>query len=397
MTVGSNAVPVPPSPLVANLLLFPRALRQAGIAVSPSQTLAFLRGLRWLEIGDRRQVYHAGRALLVTRREDLKLYDAVFERFWRRPGTLPPAGRTRRPAPPRERSRQRPFTVVNYLAVKARLFDEEIEIGDRAGTWSGEEVLRSKDFAAMTPEELDAVARLIRELRFAACERRTRRQVRDRKGAALDLRRTLRTAARWGGVPLALERRNAKIKPRPLVLIADVSGSMEKYSRLVLQLFYALARGLKQVESFVFGTRLTRITPQLALRNIDRAIAEAAQEIADWAGGTRIGESLGDFNRRYSRRVLGRGAVVVLVSDGWERGDTARLRREVRRLAHRSHRLIWLNPLAGRAGYEPRAEGMAAALPFVDDLLPAHNLQSLEQLAERLAGLPSRRRGTGVR
>lgn len=377
------------SPLLANLLLFPRALRQAGVAVSLEQTLGFLRALRWLEIRDRRQVYHAGRALLVTRCEDLRLYDAVFERFFRRPGTLPPSGRTRRPAPRRHRERR--FTVANYMAVKAELFGEEIEVADRAGTWSREEVLRSKDFAAMTEEELAAVKRLIQELRFNACRRRTRRQVSDPKGRTLDLRRTLRATARWGGVPLALSRKSAKIKQRPLVLIADVSGSMEKYSRLVLQLFYGLSHSLDNVESFVFGTRLTRITAQLALRNIDRAIDDAAREIVDWAGGTRIGESLRDFNRRYSRRVLRRGAVVLVVSDGWERGDAALLRREMRYLEHRCHRLIWLNPLLGKSGYEPRVEGMAAALPFVDDFLSVHNLDSLEQLALHLGSLPRNR------
>lgn len=376
------------SPIVGNLLLFPRALRAAGIPVSLGQTLCFVRALDWLQIGDRRQIYHAGRALLVTRREDLALYDAVFESFWKRRSQVP-GGRTRRPAPPRPR--QRPFTVVNYMAVKAGLFGEEIEVTDRSGTFSGEEVLRSKDFAAMTPEELAEIRRLIETLRFSASRRRTRRQVSDAGGRSLDLRRTLRSAARHGGVALHLLRQSAKVKERPLVLLADVSGSMEKYSRLVLQLFFSLSHSLKNVESFVFGTRLTRITPHLKLRNVDRAVDEAAREVVDWSGGTRIGASLGVFNRRWSRRVLRRGAVVVVVSDGWERGDAELLEREMRYLKHRSHRLIWLNPLVGRAGYEPRAAGMAAALPFVDDLLAAHNLDSLEQLARLLGSLPERR------
>lgn len=379
------------TPLLANLLLFPRALREAGIPVSLDQTLGFLRALRWIDLEKRSQVFHAGRALLVTRHQDLELYGTIFERFFRKPGAELPEGRTRRTSPPRER--ERPFTVVNYMAAKARLLGEEIDVADRTGTWSDQEVLQRKDFAAMTPEELAAVRRMIQELRFNACQRRTRRKIRDPKGRSLDLRRTLRNAVRRGGVPLELKRRSAKVKQRPLVLIADVSGSMEKYSRLVLQLFYGLSHSLRQVESFVFGTRLTRITPQLALRNIDRAIDEAAREIADWAGGTRIGESLREFNRRHSRRVLRRGAVVLIVSDGWERGDTGVLQREMRYLKHRCHRLIWLNPLLGGRGYEPKVEGMAAALPFVDDFLSVHNLDSLQKLARHLSSLPRGRSG----
>jgi uncharacterized protein with von Willebrand factor type A (vWA) domain len=220
----------------------------------------------------------------------------------------------------------------------------------------------------------------------------TRRRAPRRRGESLLMRRVVREAARHGGVPLRLPRQERKRKPRPLVVIADISGSMEKYSRLLLQLCYSLARRLSRVECFVFGTRLTRITPQLRLRNVDRAIEQAAREVVDWGGGTRIGASLRSFNRRWARRVLGRGAVVLVVSDGWEHGDAAPLAREVQALQRRSHRLIWLNPLAGREGYRPIAGGMAAAARHIDDLLPIHNLQSLEQLAERLAALGHRGR-----
>ena len=182
-----------------------------------------------------------------------------------------------------------------------------------------------------------------------------------------------------------------KIKQRPVVLIADISGSMEKYSRLILQFFYSLTHSLQRTESFVFGTRLSRITNELRLRNIDRALYEAGQEVVDWAGGTRIGDSLGVFNRRWGKRVLRRGAIVVVVSDGWERGDPGDLRREMRYLQHRCHRLIWLNPHLGHPAYEPLVEGMSAALPFIDEFLPIHNFHSLEQLAERLGALPARR------
>ena len=166
---------------------------------------------------------------------------------------------------------------------------------------------------------------------------------------------------------------------------------MDRYSRLMLQFFYSATHSLRQVECFVFGTRLTRITRQLKLRNIDRALAEAAREIVDFSGGTRIGESLATFNRRWARRVLRRGAVVVIVSDGWERGDAAELARQLRFLHHRCHRLIWLNPHLGQSGYQPLVEGMAAALPWIDDFLPIHNLNSLRELSRHLGALPARR------
>jgi len=229
------------------------------------------------------------------------------------------------------------------------------------------------------------------QMRWQVSLRRTRRRVSDPKGDILYLRRTLRSAAKFGGVPLDLAWLSKKIKQRPLVLIADISGSMEKYARLMLQFFYSVSHSLNNVESFVFGTRLTRITAQLKLKNIDRALDEAAREVVDWSGGTRIGESLKTFNQRWSRRVLRRGAVVLLISDGWERGDVSVLKREMRYLQHRSHRLIWLNPLLGKSTYQPLVEGMAAALPYVDDFLPIHNLQSLNALAEHLGALSQRR------
>jgi uncharacterized protein with von Willebrand factor type A (vWA) domain len=214
--------------------------------------------------------------------------------------------------------------------------------------------------------------------------------VADNKGQRLHLRRVLASAARQGGVPLELAWQRRKIKERPLVLLADISGSMEKVSRLVLQFFYCMAHSAQAVESFAFGTRLTRITPALKHKNIDVALAEAAREVVDWSGGTRIGASLQHFNQQWGRRVLRRGAVVLIISDGWERGEVSVLRREMRALQLRCHRLIWLNPLLGKSSYQPLVEGMQAALPYVDDFLPIHNLQSLSLLAARLKSLDAR-------
>lgn len=379
------------APFLANALLFGRVLRRAGLPVALDQQLRFIRALEWLDLAERGQLYHAARCLLVSRHEDLRLFDALFEQFWRRPGAAPARGQRAPVAPRHDPERRRPFTIATYLAEKTRLFAPEIELADRSLTWSDQEVLQHKDFSQMSAEELAAVRRLIEAKVFAISRRKTRRQLADPRGRRLDLARTLREAARTGGIALELLRQSPKVKPRPVVLLADVSGSMEKYSRLLLQFFYAVCRAERQVEVFAFGTRLTRLTPQLRLRNLDRALAAVSHEVVDWAGGTRIAESLRSFNRRFARRVLRRGAVVVIASDGWERGDAAALAREMRHLQHRCHRLIWLNPLLGEPGYAPRARGMAAALPFIDDFLPIHDLQSLDQLAEHLRSLPPRR------
>lgn len=379
---------------MSNVMTFVALLRRSGVRVTTGQALDFCRALGLLDLGDRDQIFHAGRSLLVVRREDLALYDALFGRFFstkwaERQVRAQPAPR----APRHDEPREKPFTIVNYMAYKAKHIEREVDVTDRSGTFTDVELLQRKDFSQLTPEELRAVRRLIGDMRWRASLRTTRRRQPSRRGDLLDLRSTLRRAARHGGVVTGLERAERRQKQRPLVVLADISGSMEKLSRLVLQFFYSLTRGLGDVEAFLFGTRLTRVTEPLRLRNIDQAISGAARAARDWSGGTRIGENLHAFERRFARRVLRRGALLVVISDGWERGSTARLEGAMRRLHHRCHRLIWLNPLAGRRDYRPLARGMAAALPFIDDFLPVHNLQSLEALSHHLASLPSRRGG----
>jgi uncharacterized protein with von Willebrand factor type A (vWA) domain len=373
-----------------NCLLFTRALRQAGLPIGMEQVLSFARALEWVDLRSRDEVYHTARSLLVSRYEHLRLFDTIFNRFWRPPG---PAGRRqqRMPRAPRHRPHAQPFTVVTYLAHRARLADPEIDVADKAGTASDLEVLQRKDFSEMSPEELERIKRLIQQMQWQVSRRETRRRRLDRRGDTLHMRAVLRDAARHGGSAARLHWQRRTLKQRPLVIIADISGSMEKYARLLLQFLYSVTHSLARVECFVFGTRLTRITPQLKVRNIDQAIDQAAREVVDWAGGTRIGGSLQMFNRQWSRRVLGRGAVVLLISDGWEQGDPAVLAGEVRRLQRRCYRLIWLNPLLGKATYQPRVGGMQAALSHIDDFLPIHNFQSLESLAQRLGALSQRR------
>jgi uncharacterized protein with von Willebrand factor type A (vWA) domain len=373
------------SAFLHNCLLFTRTLREAGVPVGFDQTISFVRALEWIDLSSREQVYYAARGLLICRREHLRLFHVIFARFWRALPDQPPA-RKKMPIAPRHRKLP-PFTIVNYMAFKARLDDPTIDVADKSGTYSDMEVLQHKDFAEMTPEELEQLRRLIEKLRWQMSRRITRRRTNARRGDLLHMRRILRESARHQGIALRLAWQRRKIKQRPLVLIADISGSMEKYARLLLQFLYSATHGLRRVECFVFGTRLTRITPQLQLRNIDRSVDQAAREVVDWAGGTRIGESLQSFNRRWGRRALGRGAVVLLISDGWDQGQPELLARELRFLQHRCHRLIWLNPLAGRATYQPLVGGMQAALKYIDDFLPIDNFQRLAELAERLGTL----------
>lgn len=378
------ALNYPSDNFAGNVLLFMQCLRNAGLPVSTDQVMDFARALTLIKIGQRPHVYHAARCLLVSRHEDLRLFDAIFDAFWSQKlelGQHPP-----QIVPPAPRHNQPPV-LVSYMASKAQPQDPELDVQDKSATYSDQERLSRKDFAQMTPDELNVVKHLIQAMRWKACFRRSRRRVASPAGDSLHMRRVMALAVRHGGVPLVLAWQRRKIKQRPLVLIADISGSMESYSRLVLQFFFSLSQSLKNVECFVFGTRLTRITLQLRLKNIDRAVSEAAGEVVDWAGGTRIGDSLLTFNHEWSRRVLHRGAIALIVSDGWERGDTDNLRKQMQYLQLRCYRLIWLNPLKDKGQYQPNVEGMAAALPFIDDFLPIHNLHNLTALAEHLAAL----------
>ena len=381
--------------LLRNLLLFGRVLRALGLDVDPGRMIDLVTALGMIDIGRRSDFYFAARGLLVQRKEDIARFDEAFEFFWRsrgknltsmdlralgeqrrykRPKFAPPAlnDEPSSSAPPQSANDQPPM-------IRATL------------TYSEREVLRQKDFGDLTADELQAVQRLIAEVVWRVNERRTRR-LRPGHGRLLDLRRTVRRNLRYGGEILDWAEREPKHKPRPLVMIADVSGSMERYTRLLLLFTYGLAKALEQkVEAFVFSTRLTRITHQLKERNLDRALREVSRAVPDWSGGTRIGDALRTFNFDWGRRVLGHGALTMVISDGWDRGDVNVLRAEIARLQRNSRRLIWLNPLLGSPEYEPLTRGIQAALPYIDDFLPVHNLASLEDLAEHLAHLSERR------
>ena len=377
----------------ANVLLFGRLLRRAGVDVHHSRVLEAMRALADLGLRRRDDVHATLRALLVHRQEDLARFDAAFALFFRAHKTdgegsslaLFSLGER-----PRVVARPAPGTQlpVEFDDLKR----QDTSPATRAvGAYSTAAVSRTKDFADFTPQEVEEARRVLAELPWRMGRRRTRRWER-RGGSSVDLRPLLRRSVMRGELPL-LSRRRRRTAPRPIVVIGDVSGSMERYSRLLLHFAWGLARQAPHVEAFVFSTALTRITPRMARAGGGRALSRAVRDVADWGGGTRIGEALRAFNTRWARRVMRHGPVVILVSDGWDRGEPSVLARELARLRRSCHRLVWLNPLLGHPGYQPLTRGMQAALPLVTDFLPAHNLASLEQLAALLADDGSRRAG----
>jgi hypothetical protein len=258
--------------------------------------------------------------------------------------------------------------------------------------YSASETLRARDFGSFSYEEVQQARDMMRRMHWRPALRRTRRKRMSKRRGSLDLRQMMRTSMRFAGEPLRLTYRRPRYRRRPLVVLCDISGSMDRYSRMLLHFVHTLSDGIGQVETFVFGTRLTRITRLLRSKDVDDAVAMVSKQVLDWSGGTRIGTTIRDFNVRWSRRVMSRGPVVLVISDGWDRGDPQLLSREMARLQRSCHRLIWLNPLLGNPRYQPLTQGMQAALPFIDDFLPVHNLNSVAQLGSMLATLGNTRR-----
>ena len=380
--------------LLPRLGAFARLLHDAGVEAGPRRLTDATRALGCIDLKQQIDFRNALRAVFVSRKEDLPTYEAAFDIFWAPPdpraaaGVLPGRSRALPMSPERAKA------WANALGLGSSQMNREKEQTTEpvsSSGYSAEELLRHKDFEQMTWEETEQVRRLLEQAPWRVAERKTRR-LRAARAGRIDLRRSARHAIRSSGELMRLFHRRPRVRRRPLVLICDVSGSMERYSRLLMIFAHAIARR-EDVEAFVFSTRLTRITRLLRYRDLDRCLDSVSKGVHDFSGGTRIGEALGDFNRRWARRVLGHGAVVIVVSDGWDRGDPARLTAELIHLRRSAHRLIWLNPLLGSEGYQPLTRGMAAALPHVDDFLAAHNLKALEDLGLLLAGLTSRARG----
>jgi len=375
--------------LLRNMLIFSRMLRVLGIKVTPTQILDLVEALNHIDIRRREDFKNTTRTILINKHEHLPLFDRAFDLFWqaRAKGQLQEidlGSLLQRPPEPEK------MTEVAHNAEQEgdgpeRESDEPII--ETIYTYSSREVLREKDFSELTPEEMQEIKLLMQRVDWKLEQRRTRRKSRAPHGTYLDMRRTFRQNLRFGGEPLQLTWRRRKLKRRPLVVICDISGSMERYSRVLLKFIYMISNGLENVEAFVFSTRLTRITRYLRGRDVDAALDQVSASVHDWAGGTRIGEALKTFNYEWGRRVLGQGAIVLIISDGWDRGDIELLRQEMDRLQLSAQRLIWLNPLLGSENYEPLTRGIQAALPYIDDFLPVHNLASLEQLGDLLERL----------
>ena len=343
---------------VDNLIGLARSLRRMGLPIGTDRIITLTEALQHVDLSSKEDVRAACRATLIQRHEDIPAFEQVFEDF-----RIPPA-------------RDDDHT-------------QEVELVDEAlvlRTWSDLDRIATKDFAELTAEELAMVRSALERLTWHLEERRTRRWGPGR-GSRIDLRRALSRSLRTGGEITELPRRRRRTRRRPIVLLCDVSGSMEHYTRTLLLFAHALSRGTRDVEAFLFATRLTRITMELRAPKPDAAMAAVSRAVKDWSGGTRIGEALRTFHQRWRRRTLHGSSVVILISDGWDRGDPQLLREEIARLHRSCHRLVWLNPLIGTVDYAPLTRGLQAALPFVDDFLPVRTLRDVRDLALHLGAL----------
>jgi len=398
--------------LLYRLTEFGRLLWESDINVGPHQILDLAETLDLIDITDKEEFYHTLKCCLLTKHEKEPIFNQMFTYYWlmrdrqnkkdkensgaakreERQMRIPPSERKRLAehmnADTRKELRQemRPTERRQPRNVREEHDDDDDTGQPPQGTaYSAIEQLRKKDFENFTWEEVQEAKRLMAEMRWNLGMRRTRRKAPSRSGSYPDMRRIVRRNLKYGAELIELTWRETKHKPRPLVIICDISGSMSLYSRLLLHFIHTISNGLMNVETFVFGTRLTRITRQLKKRDVDDAVRDVAKSVQDWSGGTRIGDTLHHFNHHWAKRVLGRGAVVLIISDGWDRGDAGVLQIEMDRLQHSCHRLIWLNPLLGSPDYRPLTIGMKTALPFIDDFLPAHNLDSLISLGNLLS------------
>jgi uncharacterized protein len=371
---------VPGRAVVSHIVTFGRVLREAGLEVGPGRVADALKGLDAVGLSRQDDVYWTLRQTLVSRREDIEPFDRAFRAWFLRTAVEPAAAATTPPPSQGERRKGAPPGP-----------GPEVDGGEALlGAWSEDELLRTKDFASMTPEELARAKRLIHEIAVARPQRRTRRLRPDSKGLALDVRALVRASLSTGGDPVERAFRSRTAAPRKLVLILDVSGSMEAYARALLLYLHAARGSGRGVETFAFGTRLTRLTPELGARNPETAFEAAAARVQDWSGGTRIASSLHTFNKLWARRVLTQGAIVLLITDGLERDPDDRLAFEIDRLHRSCRRLIWLNPLLRFSGFEAKAKGIRTMVPHVDELRPIHNLDSMKQLVQALSATGGR-------
>ncbi len=379
---------------------FSQRLHAAGMPVTPSQTQQYAHSLALIKPVSRRRLYWATRAIFVTGFIQVPTFDRVFREVFGTSGksTFDESDVELEPAAPKDSEETPEADIEDDIESEASAggsdlsqsggegdddASEEIEIPILSA--SEEEELSEKHFSALQPQELAALYRLMVRLELATPLRRTRRKQRGRHGEHMDMRRTLRNSLRTGGDPIKLARRRRRVHKRRLVLLCDISGSMEPYARAYLQFLHCARASGPDAEAFVFATRLTRLTKQLAGRNPQRAIRRATEAAPDWSSGTRIGDALKEFNDRHGRRGMARGAVVVILSDGWERGDPEVVGREMERLARLAYRIVWVNPRVSAPGFAPKAGGLVAALPYCNALVSGHSLNALDEVADAIA------------
>ncbi|HEX6141901.1 MAG TPA: VWA domain-containing protein, partial [Geminicoccaceae bacterium] len=410
--MASSAPSEPPAApssgrFAANVMHFARVLRAAGLPVGPGKVLDALRAVETVGVRNRRDFYWTLHAVFVNRRDQREIFDQAFHIFWRKPDLLEKIMQLLMPqvegAAPAGADEEMNRRVAEALAPEKRpgvgeapdddQQPEEIEL-DASLSFSEREILQHKDFEQMSAEEIARAKASIGRMRLPIQDVPTRRFRQDPTGWRFDMRRTLRGSLRGGGAVIDLKRKRRIRRHPPLVVLCDISGSMERYSRMLLHFMHAVTSDRDRVHSFLFGTRLTNVTRQLRNRDIDIALRKVGELVQDWSGGTRIGACLREFNHDWSRRVLGQGAVVLFITDGLDRDAAEGLEREMERLHRSCRRLIWLNPLLRYEAYEPVATGAQAIVRHVDDIRTIHNLESLGQLTAALAHMaPKRQEG----
>jgi uncharacterized protein with von Willebrand factor type A (vWA) domain len=384
--MATNHLAPPTGNIADNVIGFARALRAAGIPVGPGAVIDAMNALQVIDIGNRGDVFTTLESIFVKRHEHALIFAQAFDLFFRAAeewkhmlDSVPLPDHARKKPPPASRR------VQEALSQPSMREEPQLQEQDLKLSVSDKEVLQKKDFAQMSAAEIAEVTRAIAKMRLPQAELETRRYQPNVRGQRLDMRRTLRASLRTGGEIIDLRKLGRIAKPAPIVALLDISGSMSEYTRLFLHFLHAITDERKRVSVFLFGTRLTNVTRALRARDPDEALASCSQSVEDWAGGTRIATSLHTFNKLWARRVLGQGAIVLLISDGLEREADSKLAFEMDRLHRSCRRLIWLNPLLRYGGFEPKAQGIRMMLPHVDEFRPVHNLSSIEGLISALS------------
>ena len=380
----------PPGEILSHLLRFARRLKERGLKITPGRVVDAARCLEAIDLSSRRDFAEALKANFVSTKEHLAVFEELFGEFW---GQMQQA-LAKRSVPPEEGEEAGETSTARLLSIsldqeppaeKEGSPEEKLSTG-----YSPQEVLLVKDFNQFLPEDLPALEREFARLLSRLAMKVSRRRTPASRGREIDFRRTLRKAVHHGGEILELVRRRRKIKPLKVIVICDVSGSMDSSTRFILQFFFGLQRVFRRSETFVFSTRLTRITDILKRNRWAEALAAVGRRVQDWSGGTRIGDCLRTFNERYAKGMAGGSAVMILISDGWDRGNPELLDAEMKRLKRKARRIIWMNPLAGTPGYQPLSLGMRTALPYLDYFLPADTLKGLMSMGDILAAQSGR-------